>query len=104
MLEVQVDGVSMANYSEPKGISNFLSVLVQEIINILKYPYDLRLPDVTVENLRVLIDLHQLNLQLPEKGRHTVPHQIQTLLSRRGFNLDVLTSMEEANYYILVKF
>lgn len=99
-LQIQIDGFSVKHQCEDN--SELVILIVREIIRVLKFPYDVRLPSMIIENFQVVVFISQGNTRLSEDQWSAISLEIQTLLAYEGHNLKVFTDLSSSNSRISV--
>lgn len=80
--------------------------LVPRIVEVFKFPYDVRLPTMIVDQFQALVDLANLDLVITTEQRLQLATDLQTYLAHKGYKVPVLADDPKTSLKvsILLKF
>lgn len=93
-------------HNQVGDLDSIIPILVPRIIEVLKFPYDIRLPMMVIDKLQAVVDLTDLSFEVSVGQRLKLSTEIQAYLGYKGYKVPVLTDQSKTGLMvsILLKF
>lgn len=95
LLQIVVQEFSLLN--EFDDVEYLVPGLSAQIIEVLKYPFHLRLVNMIIEKLQVVVDFSAAGIEICQEKQSKLSIDLHAYLTYRGHHLRVFTSPEESN-------
>lgn len=100
LLQVLIQADSTAE--EPEDLEKLVPKLSSQIIEILSFPYDIRMPMMLIEKFQVVVELSGTSCLMTEKQKSDLCVKLHTYLAYRGHNVHTLLRKGETDYKVSV--
>ncbi|QLQ82386.1 hypothetical protein HG537_0H01480 [Torulaspora globosa] len=83
-------------------LNSIIPILAPRIIEVLKFPYDIRLPMMVIDKFQVVVDLTDLGFVVTSEQRLKFSTEMQAYLEYKGYKTPVLTDQSKTSLMVSI--